>query len=275
MSRQETSPTLYDRIGTEYDVTRHADPYLVGRVRHHLNVQSAGEVLDVACGIGNYTIAVAQSGIRMHGLDQSRRMIAAARDKSRAVTWYIGDVEALPFADGTFAGAMCTLAIHHFRALLPAFQEVFRVLAKGRFVLFTSAAEQMRGYWLNKYFPTAMARSIAQMPSLKAIVGALQQSGFEEVTTEPYGVRRDVQDLFLYSGKHRPEMYLDPRVRAGISTFAALAEPSEVEDGCRRLAQDIQSGRIADVIAAYQHAQGDYLFVVAQKQRREPLWETC
>jgi hypothetical protein len=111
-----------------------------------------------------------------------------------------------------------------------------------------------------------MARSIAQMPSAKAMVDALQQSGFEEVTTESYGVRRDVQDLFLYSGKHRPEMSLDPLVRAGIPTFTALAEPSEVEDGCRRLSQDIQSGRIADVIAAYPHAQGDYLFVVVRHE---------
>jgi hypothetical protein len=138
-------------------------------------------------------------------------------------------------------------------------------LAQGRFVLFTSTAEQMRRYWLNEYFPAAMARSIAQMPSLKAIVEALQQSGFEEISTEPYEVQRGLQDLFLYSGKHRPELYLDPRVRAGISTFAALTEPPEVEDGCRKSPQGIESGHIADVIATYQHAQGDYLFVVAQK----------
>jgi hypothetical protein len=113
-----------------------------------------------------------------------------------------------------------------------------------------------------------MARSIAQMPSLKAMVETLQQSGFEEISTEPYEVQRGLQDLFLYSGKHRPELYLDPRVRAGISTFAALAEPSEVEDGCRKLSQDIASGRIVEVIAGYQHVQGDYLFVVGEKERR-------
>jgi len=200
----------------------------------------------------------------VHGIDQSRRMIAAACQKQSSVTWHIGNIESLPFADGTLSGVMCTLAIHHFSALLPAFQEIFRVLAKGCFVLFTSTAEQMRGYWLNDYFPTAMAKSIAQMPSRQIIMPMLQQSGFRRIDTEPYEVQRDLQDLFLYSGKHRPAMYLDARVRAGISTFAALAEPSEVEDGCRRLSQDIQSGRIADVIAAYQHAQGDYLFVVGQ-----------
>src|SRR5918911_1823155 len=99
MSRQETGPALYDRIGTDYDVTRRADPYIVGRLMHHLTVGPGGESLDVACGTGNYTIAVAQAGIRMHGIDRSPRTIAAARDKSRAVTWHIGDVESLPFAD--------------------------------------------------------------------------------------------------------------------------------------------------------------------------------
>jgi ubiquinone/menaquinone biosynthesis C-methylase UbiE len=264
MIRQETIPPLYDQIGTDYDVTRRADPYIVERLIHHLDVKPDGVYLDVACGTGNYTIAVAQAGGRVHGIDQSRRMIAAACQKHSSVTWHIGNVESLPFANGTLSGVMCTLAVHHFRALLPAFQEVFRVLAKGRFVLFTSTAEQMRRYWLNEYFSTAMAKSIAQMPSLKAIVEALQRSGFRRIDTEPYEGQRNLQDLFLYSGKHRPEMYLDPRVRAGISTVAALAAPSEVEDGCRKLSQDIQSGRIAEVIAAYQHAQGDYLFVVGQ-----------
>jgi hypothetical protein len=64
----------------------------------------------------------------------------------------------------------------------------------------------------------------------------------------------------------RPEMYLDPRVRAGISTFAALADAAEVEAGCRKLSRDIAMGRIADVVASYQHAQGDYLFVLGEKE---------
>jgi ubiquinone/menaquinone biosynthesis C-methylase UbiE len=256
---------LYDQIGTRYDATRRADPFLVTRLIEHLHLELPGTYLDMACGTGNYTVAVAQAGVRVHGIDQSSRMIAAARQKSRVATWHIGNVEAVPFRDGAFSGVMCTLAIHHFKALQPAFQEAFRVLAQGRFVLFTSTAEQMRGYWLNAYFPAAMARSIVQMPGLQAIGQALRQSGFASMHTEPYEVQTDLQDLFLYSGKHRPEMYLDPHVRAGISTFAVLAEASEVEEGCRKLSQDMASGRIAEVIASYQQAQGDYLFVVAEK----------
>jgi ubiquinone/menaquinone biosynthesis C-methylase UbiE len=268
MASSELRPPLYDCIGLQYDTTRRADPYLVARLIYHLNPVPHDEYLDMACGTGNYIVAVAQTGIRVHGVDQSWRMIAAAREKSQAVAWHLGNVEALPFRDGIFSGVLCTLAIHHFQALHPAFQEIFRVLARGRFVLFTATAEQMRGYWLNAYFPTAMARSIVQMPTLPEIVHALRESGFSTIHTEPYQVRTELQDFFLYSGKHRPEIYLDPHVRAGISTFAALAETAEVEAGCRRLLQDIQSGRIARMIARDQHTQGDYLFVVGEKERQ-------
>ena len=254
---------LYDQIGIGYDSTRRADPYIVGRLLHHLQAEKTGTYLDVACGTGNYTIALANAGLVMHGLDQSARMIATAQQKNYQITWHIGSAEALPFPDGTFSGAICTLAIHHFPDLLPAFRETFRVLARGRIVLFTATPEQMRGYWLNEYFPTAMAKSIAQMPSLNTVMRNLRSAGFSAIRAEPYVVRHDLQDLFLYSGKHRPEIYLDSGVRAGISTITALADAREVEQGCKRLASDIRSGRIADVTAAYRHDQGDYLFVVA------------
>jgi hypothetical protein len=86
--------------------------------------------------------------------------------------------------------------------------------------------------------------------------------------TDPYEVTPDLRDLFLYSGKHRPELYLDPRIRAGISTFAALAEPAEVRSGCARLEADIRSGRIADITTAYRHDRGDYLFIIAEREGR-------
>jgi ubiquinone/menaquinone biosynthesis C-methylase UbiE len=265
MSQPAFHVPLYERIGAHYDVTRRADPFLVTRLGTHLHPEPTRMYLDIACGTGNYTVALAQTGMYVHGVDQSSRMIAAARQKSHAATWHIGNVEALPFRGGAFSGVMCTLAIHHFKALQPVFQEVFRVLAQGCFVLFTSTAEQMRGYWLNAYFPAAMVRSIVQMPGLQAIMQALRQSGFDSIHTEPYEVQTELQDLFLYSGKHRPEMYLDPRVRAGISTFAALADAAEVEEGCQKLSLDIASGHITEVMDRYRHAQGDYLFVIGEK----------
>jgi hypothetical protein len=103
------------------------------------------------------------------------------------------------------------------------------------------------------------------MPKHERIVRNLKRAGFRYVFAEKYEVTSQLQDLFLYSGKHRPEIYLDPQVRNGISTFANFADCSEIEDGCQRLRKDIQSGWIEEVMTAYNHDGGDYLFVVAEK----------
>jgi SAM-dependent methyltransferase len=257
---------LYDRIGRDYDTTRQADPEIARRLLHHLEPRTNGLYLDVACGTGNYTTALANAGLRMVGADQSARMLGDAARKARHVIWIRADAEALPFADGAFDGAICTLAIHHFHSLRPAFREVARVLKHGCFVVFTAGRDQMRRYWLNEYFPRAMARSIEQMPDLAAVREALHQAGLRIVAEDPFEVTPKLQNFFLYSGKHRPELYLDARIRAGISTFARLAEESEVREGCARLSEDISSGRVAQVVERYRHDGGDYLFVVAETE---------
>ncbi|MBI4311299.1 MAG: methyltransferase domain-containing protein [Chloroflexi bacterium] len=257
---------LYDSIGKGYDATRRADPSIAERLMRHLGLTRGERCLDVACGTGNYTIALANQGLRMHGLDRSPTMLQAARAKSNLGHWCLGDAGALPFPDRSFPGVVCTLAIHHFPALESAFCEAFRVLGRdGRFVLFTQTPEQMRGIWLNRYFPNMVLRSLGLMPTLETINNALTGAGFISIATDPYEVAEDLEDLFLYSGKHRPWLYLDPAVRAGISSFATLADPQEVEEGCRALAEDMGSGRIKEVMASYEHDRGDYLFVIARK----------
>jgi len=255
---------LYDRIGHGYDATRRADPEIVQRLIRLLDPQPGGLYLDVACGTGNYTAALASAGLRMVGLDNSARMIAEARGKRADVAWLLGDVQQLPFGDDCFAGAVCTLATHHFPSLEGAFGELHRVLGGGRFAIFTFDPLQMRGYWLNEYFPQAMQRSIEKGPRLDLVMAAFGASGFHSLRTETYEVSPDLLDLFLYSGKYRPELYLNPHVRAGISTFAVLADPVEVDAGCQRLKRDIDSGRITEVAASYRNDGGDYLFIVAE-----------
>jgi SAM-dependent methyltransferase len=254
----------YDAIGSNYDVTRQADPGLVDSLVRLLDTQPGALILDVACGTGNYTVALAERGLRMTGVDISSTMLRRAREKFDGVDWRIADASQLPCADGMFAGAVCVLAVHHFSCPAQVFSEVRRVLAGGPLVIFTSSPEQMRRYWLNLYFPQTMARAIAQMPDPQVLAQNLRQAGFRSVDCEPYEVSDSLEDLFLYSGKLRPSLYLDPHVRSGISTFATLAEPSEVEAGLVALAADIASNRIRAVIDAYAHSEGDYQFIIAR-----------
>ncbi|QLE56417.1 class I SAM-dependent methyltransferase [Nostoc sp. TCL26-01] len=256
---------IYEQIGKEYDLTRCADSYITGQLIQHLKLKPDNLYLDVACGTGNYTLALAENGGIWHGVDQSHLMIDTAKNKSNAVAWQVASVENLPYADKSFSGVLCTLAIHHFSDLLSAFTEIYRVLASGYFVLFTATPEQMRKYWLVEYFPEAIHQASEQMPSLEAVHYALSQASFKLIKTELYNVQPDLKDLFLYSGKYHPELYLNENIRSAISTFSVLASPDEIVAGCQKLTVDIDTGLINKVMQKYEHNQGDYLFIIAQK----------
>jgi SAM-dependent methyltransferase len=258
--------TLYDRIGNNYDESRHADPFICGRLYSLLEPRSNLQYLDIACGTGNYTVALEIMGLQICGIDTSKRMLNIARQKYYSIPWSSGTADKLPFADNSFSGAICILAIHHFSNLQHVFDEINRVIVNGRFVIFTATSEQMQGYWLNDYFPEAMKKSIAQMPGKNEIKESLKKAGFNRIEFETYEIKEDLEDFFLYSGKNDPEMYLNPEVRRNISTFASLADYGEVEQGCSSLDADIRSGRIYDTIDSYRaKGDGDYVFVIAKQ----------
>ncbi|SDB83182.1 class I SAM-dependent methyltransferase [Shouchella lonarensis] len=202
----------------------------------------------------------------MTGYDISTVMIENAREKFKQVDWHEGDVHQLPYESGVFQGAVCTLSIHHFEQLAGAFREVYRTLDRGRFVIFTSSPEQMKHYWLNEYFPDALEKSITQMPSIETVNEALKQAGFTLIGVESFLLDPHIQDLFLYSGKFAPELYLDERIRSGMSTFAHLASVEEVRAGCAKLKLDIETNKIKDVLERYHSRFGDYMYVVAEKK---------
>ncbi|WP_078543325.1 class I SAM-dependent methyltransferase [Litchfieldia alkalitelluris] len=259
--------TLYNRIGDSYDITRRADPEIARLIRNHLDIPNGSKVLDAACGTGNYTVALAQSGLEMVGVDISSKMISQAHEKSSVINWEVANIEKLPFENNYFNGIACILAIHHFESLLKSFQEIYRCLDFGsRFVIFTSTPEQINLYWLKEYFPKAIEASAKQMPTLAEVTKALGDSGFSIVGTETFLVQPDLEDFFLYSGKFKPELYLDPQVRAGISTFANLSSEEDVEDGCKKLKHDIDTNQVEKVISKYSSYLGDYLFIIAEKK---------
>src|SRR5213079_3152852 len=118
--------------------------------------------LDVGCGTGNYSIAIREAGFAIWGVDMSATMLERACAKSRAGPWLKADALALPFRDGSFAGATMTFVHHHLADPVTAFRQIRRVLAPGgRFVLLNGTLNQFNHYWLLEYFPLAMERAFA------------------------------------------------------------------------------------------------------------------
>ena len=147
-----------------------------------------------------------------------------------------------------------------------AFREVHRVLAPGaRFVILNGTAEQLRHYWLNEYFPKAMEKATAPYARFETD-DSLRAAGFTIEQTELYEIRDDLKDWFLYCGKNKPELYLDPKVRCRhlvISPMLLMKTRSRAESA--RLEEDIRSGRIKEVMRSYAWDGGDYMFTVAAR----------
>jgi ubiquinone/menaquinone biosynthesis C-methylase UbiE len=104
------------------------------------------ETLDVACGPGTVVAAFARRARHSVGLDATEAMLEqarglAARRGLRNVSWRLGDVYALPFADRSFDVVSCRFAFHHLLDPARAFAEMVRVCrAGGRIVLCDAVA---------------------------------------------------------------------------------------------------------------------------------------
>jgi len=256
----------YDKIGDSYDFTRKADPKIVARFRDLLNIKRDKNYLDIACGTGNYTIEMAKIGGKWSAFDHSEKMLKEARPKSVSIRWDRFDVENTNYKSDFFDGVICSLAIHHFPDLYPVFKEIARVLKpKANFIIFTTTPEQMSSYWLSHYFPIMMEKSIAQMPSQKLVTDALEQNNLVVNLIDPFFIYLEITDFFLYSGKQRPQMYLSPSIRAGISSFRNLCPEQELKNGLKQLKSDIKSCAISEVMVKYKNKIGDYIFIVASK----------
>lgn len=257
---------LYDAIGATYGTTRHADPIITQELARFVAIGNNRKFLDLACGTGNYTNALALLGGQWHGVDISEIMISQAREKSLGIEWRLGSADAIPYQSNFFDGVICTLAIHHFAELSAAFSEAHRVLRSGHFVIFTAFPEQMRGYWLGHYFPEMMRSSIEQMPSQEVVVKSLQSSGFEVKNIVPFYVTNKLQDLFLYSGKERPEQYFSAVTRSNISSFVSRCPEEELKKGLQMLSSDLKSGEFQNLAKSYHSSKGDYAYVVSGKR---------
>jgi len=219
---------LYDRIGRSYRRTRQADPRVAAAIWNALG--DVDSVVNIGAGAGAYepprtVLAVEPSRVM---IDQ-RPAGAAPAVEARA--------EALPMPDGAVDAALAVLTVHHWSDVPAGLAEMRRV-ARRRAVFFTWWPERVADYWLLRdYLPAAAetdARLAAGIQELTGLLGA-------DADVRPVSVPHDCVDGFAAAFWRRPEAYLDPDVRAGMSLFAATGEEA-VREGLERLDADIRSG---------------------------------
>ncbi len=221
-------PAFYEDVGRGYARTRVQDPRIAAAI--HAALGDARSLVNVGAGAGNYeptdreVVAVEPSAVM-----RAQRPPGAAPVIDAAA-------EDLPFADDAFDAAMAVLSDHHWSDQPRGLAELRRV-ARHTVVLFTWDPAYVFDSWLVRdYFP-AFARLIPPGYELAQTARALRR----DATIAPVPIPHDCRDGFLHAYWRRPEAYLEPRVRAGISVFARLG-PAGFEPGLERLRRDLDDG---------------------------------
>jgi ubiquinone/menaquinone biosynthesis C-methylase UbiE len=109
------------------------DGNVAARFGAALGDSGQGNLLDVACGPGVVTAALAPAAKSIVAFDATQEMLEKAKARCAKaglanVSFRQGNAEALPFGDAQFDGVVTRLAVHHFANPQRAFAEMFRVL---------------------------------------------------------------------------------------------------------------------------------------------------
>lgn len=218
---------LYDRIGRTYTSTRRSDPRIAAGIMRALG--DAKTVVNVGAGAGAYE----PTDLSVFAVEPSEHMI---RQRAAGTAQVIqATAEALPFRDSSFDAALALLTLHHWTDWRRGLDEMRRVA--NRLVVFTFEPEEAGKFWLTEaYFPEIAELDRGRCPSISEIVRHLGECRVDRIA-----IPHDCVDGFLAAYWRRPEAYLDPNVRAGISGFALL-DQDVVTRGVAHLQADLESG---------------------------------
>jgi len=138
-------------------------------MHHHLGISAGDRLLDMACGAGLALELAGLRGARCAGIDASDRLVAVARDRSPDADIRVGDMNALPWDEGSFD------VVTSFRGIWGttprAVAEAYRVLAPGGRVGITvwGHIKASPGAWAFAPFSLAAEEKVQNQASMVAL----------------------------------------------------------------------------------------------------------
>ena len=149
--------------------------------------------LDVACGPGLTACAVAAVAAHVTGVDLTPAMIERAKTRQAEqgmtnLTWQVGDVYSLPFADSSFSLVLTRFSFHHFLSPAAVLAEMKRVCKPGgRVMVWDSVpdADKVEAYnELERLKDPSHARALPA----EELLTIIRESGLTNIKTAPFNL---------------------------------------------------------------------------------------
>ena len=178
-----------------------ADDQVAARFQAALGEVRQGNLLDVACGPGVVTAAIAPSAASVIALDATEQMLEKAKSRCAKagllnVDFKCGDAENLPFEDAQFDGLVTRLAVHHFADPQRALNEMFRVLRRGgtAVVVDVVSSEDARESSLQNAIERLRDPSHVRMLPPSELKACMARAGFEDIEHATWDKSREFEE---------------------------------------------------------------------------------
>ncbi|MDD4638756.1 MAG: bifunctional demethylmenaquinone methyltransferase/2-methoxy-6-polyprenyl-1,4-benzoquinol methylase UbiE [Bacteroidales bacterium] len=207
--------SMFNSISKRYDLLNHLlsfgfDTLWRKRMVRMVRERGAKEVLDIACGTGDLTIALWKEGMHVTGVDIAEKMVEIARGKNsgldlsirEAPEYIISSASSLPFEQASFDAVTISFGIRNFEEREKALGEVKRVLKpSGLLAVMEFSAPENRvwnrifGFYFKKILPytgriisgnsfaySYLPESVSKFPKPEEFCRELKKSGFYDLT---------------------------------------------------------------------------------------------
>jgi len=210
------------------DLARHLAAYRFASEAIAEEGADGGLVVDLGCGTGYGSVALAASGLGVVGIDRVR---PAARGRDARARFVVGDLTRLPFADGSVARIVSFQVVEHFADASAYLGELARCLAPDGLALITTpnrlesdgenphhlreyAAGELEAV-LGRHFERVELRGVhAVGPAADYHASRLRQ--IRRVTRlDPLGLRRRLPRAFVEWGFARLSLVVRLLIRSG------------------------------------------------------------
>lgn len=166
-----------------------------------LGEAARGRLIDIACGPGVVTAALAPNAASVVAFDATDEMLAKTKERCAKaglsnIAFRSGDAEHLPFADAQFDGAVSRAAVHHFADPDRAIAEMFRVLRPGGIAVIADciSSEDADESRLHNAIERLRDPSHVRMLPASALEAAARQAGFRDLQAVSWNMDRELEE---------------------------------------------------------------------------------